>query len=37
MMKEQTLLEKKEIRRISLWLIMSLQSEKWSEERQMLI
>jgi len=33
MMKKQTLLEKKEIRRISLWLIISLQREKQKEER----
>ena len=36
-MKKQTLLEKKEIRRMSLWLIMSLQGKKQKEERQMLM
>jgi len=36
-MKKQILLEKKEIRRMSLWLIMFLWREKWKEERWMLM
>jgi len=33
MMKKQILLEKKEIKRMSLWLIISLQRENRREER----